>query len=94
MNKVIWFLFIYFHFKLLSVKYYQTQKINSLNNYKYEQKNLVSLFLVIIFITVKAQNIDMKYAAYAGKSYVFVIFQGDEQKQYMKEKFRQMESSR
>ncbi|WP_086984785.1 peroxiredoxin family protein [Elizabethkingia miricola] len=44
------------------------------------KKNLVSLFLVIIFITVKAQNIDMKYAAYVGKSYVFVIFQGDEQK--------------
>ncbi|WP_407534279.1 peroxiredoxin family protein [Elizabethkingia miricola] len=50
------------------------------------KKKLVNLFLVIIFITAKAQNIDMKYAAYAGKSYMFVIFQGDQQKTIYKGK--------
>ncbi|MDV3538895.1 alkyl hydroperoxide reductase [Elizabethkingia anophelis] len=44
------------------------------------KKFLASLFLIIIFTTTKAQNIDMKYAVYAGKSYMFVIFQGDQQK--------------
>lgn len=43
-------------------------------------KILISFFSVIIFITAKAQNIDLKYPVYAGNSYMFVIFQGDEQK--------------